>query len=458
MRAVRPQQAEDAQARRVSEGAHLGGVVDPSLGHGATLHAQQILWSSARVLSVVVRPPYLVALSWRGASHRPTVYLSDDRLSNRPSGRNLLHASRSSPPPDQRAADHQWRPDGGSARCRAAGPVSAANADGAAPAQSVAAVSSLSRGDSYVALGDSYAGGFGVAPYGSGPAAGCFQSTTDYPHQVAASLGLQLDDRACAGATTGNISRVAQKTGAGSATAPVQADALSKDTDVVTVSIGGNDLGFSGVIANCVALDKAGPVFSEIHGKTYDHCKDYYAPVVHGVTRDRLASRIRTVVAPRLAATFRVIAQRAPQAKVFVVGYPMLAPGAAQAPKGCFSSLLGDSGLEPPFPQNAFPFTATDTAYFHRTQNALDAAVKAAAKARGFTYVSTLQGSAAHTPCAASGSAWMAGLTLTDRGTAANSTPLAGTKYSILFGALHPNAAGIAYLRDQTKAAIVGSR
>ncbi|WNY34958.1 SGNH/GDSL hydrolase family protein [Curtobacterium flaccumfaciens] len=188
----------------------------------------------------------------------------------------------------------------------AAGPVSAANAAGTAPTQSVAAAS----GGNYVALGDSYAGGFGVAPYSSGPAAGCFQSTTDYPHQVAASLGLQLDDRACAGATTGNISRVAQKTGAGSATAPVQADALSKNTDVVTVSIGGNDLGFAGVIANCVALDKAGPVFAEIHGKTYNHCKDYYAPVVHGVERDRLAARVRTVVAPRLAQTFRVIAQR----------------------------------------------------------------------------------------------------------------------------------------------------
>ncbi|MBT1674930.1 SGNH/GDSL hydrolase family protein [Curtobacterium aurantiacum] len=336
----------------------------------------------------------------------------------------------------------------------AAGPVSAANADGAAPTQSVAAAS----GDNYVALGDSYAGGFGIAPYGSGPAAGCFQSTTDYPHQVAASLGLRLDDRACAGATTGNITRVPQATGVGRTTAPVQADALSKDTDVVTVSIGGNDLGFTGVIKNCIALAKNGPLFADIRGHSYDHCKDYYAPVVRGVEHDRLAARIRTTVAPRLAQTFRVIAQRAPRAKVFVVGYPMIAPGSSQFPKGCFSSLLGDSGFEPPFPQNAFPFTGVDTAYFHRTQNALDGAVKAAAKARGFTYVSTLQASAAHTPCAASGSAWMAGLTLTDHGTAADSTPVAGTKYSILFGALHPNAAGVAYLRDQTKAAIVGSR
>ncbi|WIE82396.1 SGNH/GDSL hydrolase family protein [Curtobacterium sp. MCPF17_021] len=340
----------------------------------------------------------------------------------------------------------------------AAGPVSAANADGATPTGSVAAVASSPGGTDYVALGDSYAGGFGVAPYGSGPAAGCFQSTTDYPHQVAASLGLQLNDRACAGATTGNISRVPQATGVGRATAPVQADALSKDTDIVTVSIGGNDLGFTGVIKNCIALDKNGPVFSEIRGHSYDRCKDYYAPVVRGVVHDRLAARIRNTVAPRLAQTFRVIAQRAPQAKVFVVGYPMIAPSSAQFPKGCFSSLIGDSGLEPPFPQNAFPFTTADTAYFHRTQNALDGAVKAAAKARGFTFVPALQGSAAHTACAASGSAWMAGLTLTDRGTAADSTPVAGTKLSILFGALHPNAAGVAYLRDQTKAAIVRSR
>lgn len=339
-----------------------------------------------------------------------------------------------------------------------AGPVSAATTDGAAPVGSAIAVSSSPGGTDYVALGDSYAAGFGVAPYSATPAVGCLQSTTDYPHQVAASLGLRLDDRTCTGATTDNITRLPQSTGAGRGTAPVQADALSKDTDLVTVSIGGNDLGFTDLIANCLALTKDGPVFSEIHGKTYDHCKDYYAPVVHGVERDRLAARIRTVVAPRLASTFRVIAQRAPRAKVFVVGYPMIAPSSARSPKGCFSSLLGDSGLEPPFPQNAFPFTATDTAYFHRTQNALDGAVKAAAKARGFTYVSTLRGSAAHTPCAASGSAWISGLTLTDHGTAADSAPLSGTKYRILFGALHPNAAGIAYLRDQTKAAIVGSR
>jgi lysophospholipase L1-like esterase len=340
----------------------------------------------------------------------------------------------------------------------AAGPVPAAHADAGTAAGTVSTASSSPRGLHYVALGDSYASGFGVAPYGASPVPGCLQSTTDYPHQVAASLGLRLDDRSCAGATASNITRVPQSTGVGGATAPAQANALSADTDVVTVSIGGNDLGFSDVITNCIALDKDGPLFSEIRGGSYAHCKDFYSPVVHGVERDRLAVRIHNTVAPRLAKTFRLIAQRAPRAKVFVVGYPLIAPSSSRFPNGCFSSLIGDSGLEPPFPQNAFPFTSVDTAYFNRTQVALNAAIRSAAEARGFTYVSTAEGSAAHTACAAAGSAWIAGLTLTDHGTPANSTPVEGTKYGILFGALHPNAAGVAYLRDQTVTAIVHAR
>jgi lysophospholipase L1-like esterase len=337
------------------------------------------------------------------------------------------------------------------------GPVPAAGAAVGTPGPSVATTPSSPHPLRYVALGDSYASGFGVAPYSAAPVAGCYQSTTDYPHQVASSLGLRLDDRACAGATTGNVTSRPQTTGVGRATAPAQADALSARTDVVTISIGGNDLGFNGVVTNCIAVAAAGPLFSDIHGTGYDHCKDHYSPVVGGVERDRLATRIRETVAPRLARTFRLIAQRAPRAKVFVVGYPMIAPDPAQAPNGCFSSIIGDSGFEPPFPENTFPFTSVDTAYFHRTEVGLDRAIRSAAQARGFTYVSTLEGSAAHTACgstASAGSAWTAGLTLTDHATPANSTPIGGTDYGIRLGALHPNAAGIAFLRDQTVNAI----
>ena len=64
----------------------------------------------------------------------------------------------------------------------AARPLPAAHADTGTSVGSAVAASSSSRGGlHYVALGDSYASGFGVAPYSSGPAAGCAQSTTDYP-------------------------------------------------------------------------------------------------------------------------------------------------------------------------------------------------------------------------------------------------------------------------------------
>lgn len=52
----------------------------------------------------------------------------------------------------------------------------------------------------YVALGDSYSAGFGLIPYSETPAAGCYQALADYPHLVAAELGLTLDDRTCSGA------------------------------------------------------------------------------------------------------------------------------------------------------------------------------------------------------------------------------------------------------------------
>lgn len=310
------------------------------------------------------------------------------------------------------------------------------------------------RGLRYVAIGDSYASGYGLTPYGKKPASGCYQAHADYPHQIAAELGLKLDDRTCAGASTLNVTDTPQVTDTGDGTAPVQADALSADTDIVTVTIGGNDLDFTDVVSNCIATSADGPLFFDIDGTSYDHCRDYYAPVVGGVEKDSLAATIRDTVAPRLARTFQVIAQRAPHAKVFVVGYPTLAPDTAEAPHGCFSSIFGDSGFEPPFPKNTFPFTTADTEYLHRTEVSLDATIESAARAQGFTYVSTLDASAAHSACAPAGSAWISGLTLTNHATLANSKPIDGTSYGVLLGALHPNTAGVAFLRDQTADAI----
>jgi hypothetical protein len=111
--------------------------------------------------------------------------------------------------------------------------------------------------------------------------------------------------------------------------------------------------------------------------------------------------------------------------------------------------------LAAPFPKDSVPFTDTDVQYLHRTQVTLDEAIQAAAQAQGFTYVSTLDGSAAHSVCAPGGNAWISGITLTDQATPKNSMPIAGTNFGALLGAMHPNAAGVANLRDQTVGSIV---
>ena len=95
---------------------------------------------------------------------------------------------------------------------------------------------------------------------------GCFQASNNYPHQVAAALGFTLVDRTCSGAVTANVrtdsSPIGQvpmpPLGDPSATPPTlaqQAASLSADTDIVTISIGGNDLGFATVAGLCMRPD-----------------------------------------------------------------------------------------------------------------------------------------------------------------------------------------------------------
>lgn len=325
---------------------------------------------------------------------------------------------------------------------------------GAAPA-SGATLPDLS-GQQYVALGDSYSAGFGLTPYSDQPASGCYQADANYPHLVAAAFSLALDDRTCSGATTWNVTTTPQLTITGAGTAPVQADALTADTDLVTITIGGNDLGFADIAESCIARSASGPLLWDIDGVGYTHCRDAYVRDVGGFTVDLLADRIEDDVLPRLNATFALIAQQAPNAKVISIGYPTIAPGADVFPTGCYSSPLGSGplGLDPPFPVDTFPFTSVDTLYLHEIERKLDAAVRTAAEAHGATYLSTLELTREHSACEPAGESYIAGITLTDDATDANSTPIGNTGYGVLLGALHPNTAGVAFLSGQVIAAV----
>jgi lysophospholipase L1-like esterase len=303
----------------------------------------------------------------------------------------------------------------------------------------------------YVALGDSYSAGFGLEPYSfTTPADGCFQAEQNYPHQVATSLGLDLTDVTCSGAVTANIIGTPQVTITGAGTAQPQSLALSAGTDLVTVSIGGNDLGFGDVAAYCVALTATGPVLGN---PLYSSCSEYFHPLPEV---DLLEDRLKNTVEPALANAFADIAQKAPNAEVVVVGYPAIAPDVENVPEGgCFTPAATGSG--PPYPENAFPFTDIDTPYLHGTEAKLDGAIRRAAELRGFSYISTLPATESHSACQTDGTAYVNGITLLEK-TLENpnpgGTPTPDPDLFVKYGALHPNAAGVAYLAEQVETTV----
>lgn len=97
----------------------------------------------------------------------------------------------------------------------------------------------LPAGAHYVAMGSSFASGSGITPYVPSAPARCQRSTENYPNQIARKRKLNLVDVSCGGATTAHILGPWNEL-------PPQVDALRSDTALVTITIGGNDLGYIG--------------------------------------------------------------------------------------------------------------------------------------------------------------------------------------------------------------------
>ena len=92
-----------------------------------------------------------------------------------------------------------------------------------------------------VALGSSFAAGPGIAPVVD---RGAMRSGRNYPHLVAQALDARLTDATVSGATTETILRSPQRT-TGGRYAP-QIEAVDDSADIVTITAGGNDLGYLG--------------------------------------------------------------------------------------------------------------------------------------------------------------------------------------------------------------------
>ena len=228
----------------------------------------------------------------------------------------------------------------------------------------------------YVSLGDSYTAA-PLVPAQTGSPAGCLRSTHSYPFLVAAGTSAAaFTDVSCQGATTANMAHP-QSVPLG--TNPPQDKALSVGTTLVTLQVGGNNIGFSDIIIHCTTLSLTNPFGSP--------CKDHYTS---GGT-DKLRAKINAA-APKVAADLQGIHADAPNARVFVVGYPVILPNSGS---GCWPVV---------------PIAFGDVPYLRGVEKALNSMLAVVAAANHATFVDTYTASIGHDVCQAPGTKWVEGL------------------------------------------------
>lgn len=178
----------------------------------------------------------------------------------------------------------------------------------------------------YVAMGDSYSSGEGVPYflYGTDTSTNkCHRSENAYPSLLDRNntLDLQLTSFvACSGATTDTL--LNGGSGAGTWGEGAQLDALSSSTDIVTLTIGGNDVGFASVLEACVrtAFNTGwGCSVDTAINDDLDDRLDALAGTAGGVVFNPDGRVVRS-----LTAVIEAIATEAPNASIYIAGYPHL--------------------------------------------------------------------------------------------------------------------------------------
>lgn len=171
--------------------------------------------------------------------------------------------------------------------------------------------SALPSGAKYVALGSSFAAGAGIPPLVTDRPARCGASQLSYSRLLAADLGLTLTDASCGGATTAHVLGAWDEL-------PAQIDAVTPDTRLVTITIGGNDLNYMGVLfaASCHAGTTSGGLAARMKDPATGVCRPLPLPDAAAVQ----------AVEDNLAALLTAIRTRAPQARVVLVQYLALVP------------------------------------------------------------------------------------------------------------------------------------
>jgi lysophospholipase L1-like esterase len=247
---------------------------------------------------------------------------------------------------------------------------------GASTASTVSAKAvKLKKGAVYVSLGSSLASGFGIA--NQSPT--CGRSDKAYGPLVAAKYGLQLVDVSCGAATVPNVVDQAQGPN------PPQIDAVTADTKLVTIGLGGNDIGYNGTALAC--------------GDPTNVCT---APPTLAADEATLPGKLDAMLA--------AVKAKAPSATIVLVTYPREFPKT-----NCPALSLTDEEL----------------AILQQMGAAVEKALVGAAKKAGVLLADPYVQRGDHTACAPAGRQWTAGKDVTD-GFAYHPTALGHQKMAAL--------------------------
>lgn len=261
-------------------------------------------------------------------------------------------------------------------------------------------------GARYVHMGDSYGAGTGPLNLVKGAPVPCQRTTVNPARQLARKMRWQLTDVSCASAKTENLS-VEQYFGAGP-----QLDALSSETQVVTVVMGANDEDFfDTLVTKCANLGRQDPSGSP--------CRDAYG--------EFFRSSLRVGTGPNLKKAFRDIAGKAPNAQLFAAGYPWLTPA------------TGDC-------RPALRFADGDISFAREMQELLNEQVRLGVESVGGTYVDMAERSEGHDACAPADVRWIEPAFNADTGQPTG------------LSANHPNSAGQRAIAEAFAASIRAQR
>jgi lysophospholipase L1-like esterase len=263
---------------------------------------------------------------------------------------------------------------------------------------------------SLVALGDSFSSGEGLPPFAPGTDTTentCRRAPHAWPRRLAARLELAAVSFACSGATTDHVARSDPgRRQRERRTAQLERLAGVLDASLVTITIGGNDLGFAGVLTRCVLARCDRP---RRRGRA--------AELEDRRALDARLTRLRRIL-PGLYARLRAAA---PHGKLVVVGYPRIFPRRPQAT--C-------DGITP-----------AEGRLLNAETARLDAALRAAARRGQARYVGVLDALSGHELSCRPGGGWVTRLNLADPRSS-----------------FHPTLAGHARLAQVVGAALHGQR